>query len=54
MHPLNRFLLALGILVVDAAVFVVPLGGLFLAYVILSNPPWFRDFLARLDPPPDE
>lgn len=54
MHPLNRLLLALVILIVDAAVFVIPLGGLFIAYVILANPPWFRDFLARLDTPPDE
>ncbi len=54
MHPVNRVLLALVILVVDAVAFVIPLGALFLAYVILANPPWFRDFLARLDAPPDD
>ncbi|HEX6995952.1 MAG TPA: hypothetical protein VF339_17610 [Gammaproteobacteria bacterium] len=54
MHPVNRLLLALAILIVDAVVFVIPLGALFIAYVILANPPWVRDFLARLDVPRDE
>jgi len=54
MHPLYRLLLALAILVVDAVAFVIPLGALFLAYVILSNPPWFRDFLDRLDAPRED
>ena len=49
MKPLNRLLLALGIVVVDAAAFFVPLAAIFLAYVIIVNPPWFRDFLKRLD-----
>lgn len=47
--PLQRLLLALAIIVVDAALFVVPLAALFLAYVIVVNPKWFRDFLARLN-----
>ena len=51
MHPINRLLLVLAILVVDAVVFFLPLGALFIAYVILANPPWVRDFLARLDAP---
>lgn len=54
MNPLQRVLLALVILLGDAIVFFIPLGGLFLAYVVLSNPPWFREFLERLDAPRDE
>jgi hypothetical protein len=53
LHPVQRLLLVLVILVIDATVFFIPLGGLFVAYVILSNPPWVREFLARLDPPRD-
>ena len=47
----KRLLLCLAILLVDSLIFVVPLTGLFLVYVILRNPPWFRRFLGRLDPP---
>jgi len=51
MTQLQRVLLAAGIVIVDAVVFFLPLASLFLAYVILANPPWFRDFLATLDEP---
>jgi hypothetical protein len=50
-NALQRLLLALAIVLVDAALFFVPLAGLFLAYVIVANPPWFREFLRRLDEP---
>lgn len=50
----QRLMLAIVVVVVDAALFVVPFAALFLAYVILANPPWFRDFLNRLDGPPRE
>jgi hypothetical protein len=36
---------------VDWAVFFVPLSALFIAYVITTNPAWVRDFLSRLDGP---
>jgi len=49
---LSRLLLALVIVVVDAAIFFVPLAALFIAYVIVANPPWVRDFLHGLDGPP--
>ena len=49
MHPVQRLLLVLVILVIDALAFFIPLGSLFIAYVILSNPPWVREFLDRLD-----
>ncbi len=42
-----RIILALVVLVVDFLVFFVPLSGLFLAYVLVFNPPWFRDYLNR-------
>jgi hypothetical protein len=54
LHPVQRLLLALVILVIDAAAFIIPVGSLFIAYVILSNPPWVRAFLERLDAPRDE
>jgi hypothetical protein len=37
------------IVVVDAGVFFLPLSGLFLAYVIVVNPPCVRRFLDSLD-----
>jgi uncharacterized membrane protein len=45
----KRILLALGIILVDLVVFFVPLTAFFLAYVIVYNPPWARDFLEGLD-----
>jgi hypothetical protein len=45
----QRLLLALLIVLVDAAVFFLPLSGLFIAYVIVVNPPWVRRFLNTLD-----
>ena len=46
----SRLVLALVIVLVDGAVFFLPLAALFVAYVITTNPPWVRDFLNRLDP----
>lgn len=45
----NRILLSVGILAVDLLVFFLPLTALFLIYILLANPPWFREFLDRLD-----
>jgi hypothetical protein len=45
----QRIFLAAGILLVDLIVFVLPLTALFLVYIILVNPIWFRDFLQKLD-----
>ncbi len=47
----NRILLSIGIMLVDLAVFALPLTALFLIYILIVNPPWFRDFLNRLDKP---
>ena len=51
MSQVSRLLLAVVIVLVDWAVFFVPLAALFIAYVITTNPPWVRDFLNRLDGP---
>lgn len=45
----KRILLSLGILLVDLAVFFLPLTAVFLVYILIVNPPWFRDFLNNLD-----
>jgi hypothetical protein len=49
MSMMNRVLLAVGVVVLDLAVFFVPLTALFMAYVLIYNPPWFREFLNTLD-----
>ena len=49
MKMFNRALLAFGVLGVDLIFFFVPLTAIFLAYIIMVNPAWFRTFLDRLD-----
>jgi hypothetical protein len=49
MNMTQRVLLSLGILLVDALVFFLPLTALFLIYIMICNPPWFREFLNNLD-----
>ena len=49
MSQSSRLILALLIVLVDWAVFFLPLAALFIAYVIVTNPPGVRDFLNRLD-----
>ena len=44
-----RIMISVGILLVDSVLFFIPLSAVFLAYVILSNPPWFRNFLNSMD-----
>ena len=50
----NRVLLCLGIFLLDLVFFFLPLTAIFLAYIILFNPPWFREFLDRLDARPQD
>jgi hypothetical protein len=47
----QRTILATLVLLVDLAVFFFPLTAVFLAYIILFNPLWFREFLERIDQP---
>jgi len=44
-----RILICFGILLIDLAVFFLPLTALFLIYIILANPSWFREFLQKLN-----
>jgi hypothetical protein len=45
----QRVLLSVGILLIDLIVFFLPLTALFLVYIILANPVWFREFLQKLN-----
>jgi hypothetical protein len=45
----NRILLGLGILAVDLVIFFLPLTAIFLIYIVIYNPPWFRKFLDELN-----
>ena len=47
----QRILICVIILLVDIAVFFLPLTAIFLIYIILENPPWFREFLQQIDDP---
>jgi hypothetical protein len=49
MGKTKRLLLSLGILLVDLVIFYLPLTALFLIYILMFNPPWFRDFLNHMD-----
>ena len=49
MNLANRILLSLGIIILDLGVFFIPLAGLFLAYILVFNPKWFRDFLEAIN-----
>ena len=44
----ERLILALAVVAIDAIVFVVPVAGLFVAYVIVARPPWFQGWVAAL------
>ena len=45
----KRILLSMGILLIDLTIFFLPLTALFLIYIILFNPSWFRKFLYNLN-----
>ena len=47
----QRVLLAVVIVLVDLVAFFLPLSAIFLAYVFVFNPPWFRDLINRLEGP---
>jgi len=51
MQRTQRVILAVVILAADLAVFFLPLSAIFLAYVLVFNPPWFRDFINNLGEP---
>jgi hypothetical protein len=45
----QRILLAAGVLLLDLVFFFFPVTAVFLAYVIVFNPPWLAGFVRRLD-----
>jgi hypothetical protein len=49
MNFTHRILISIGIVLLDLIVFFLPMGALFLAYIILVNPPWFRQYLQKID-----
>ena len=48
MRTTDRWLLAISLIVVDVAIFMVPLTGLFAAYILLARPLWFRRWVEDL------
>jgi hypothetical protein len=45
----QRIFLSIGIILIDLIIFFLPLTALFLVYIILYNPQWFKEFLQRID-----
>jgi len=52
MRTADRWLLAITLVVIDLAIFVVPLTGLGAAYILLVRPPWFKRWVEDLYTPP--
>jgi len=48
MRPIDRWLVAIALVVIDVAIFIVPLTGLFGAYILLVRPPWFKSWIEEL------
>ena len=48
MKQTDRWLLAIALVVIDVAIFVVPLTGMFAAYILLVRPPWFKNWVDQL------
>ncbi len=44
----DRWLLAVALVVIDLAIFAVPLTGMAAAYVLLARPPWFKRWVEQL------
>ena len=49
MNMTKRIILSLGILLVDLFIFFLPLTALFIIYILIFNPSWFRNFLTNLN-----
>lgn len=45
----NRILIAIGVIVLDCLIFFIPLTAFFMAYVLIYNPNWFKNFINRMD-----
>jgi hypothetical protein len=44
----ERLIIAVAIVVVDILVFALPLTAIFAAYILVSRPPWFRNWITRV------
>ncbi len=44
----DRWLLSVTVILINWAIFLLPLTGLFAAYVVLTRPPWFKSWVERL------
>ena len=49
MNMTYSVLICIGILLIDLVVFYLPLTAFFLIYILLVNPPWFREYLQKLN-----
>ncbi len=49
MNMTYRVLICIGILLIDLVVFYLPLTAFFLIYILTVNPPWFREYLQKLN-----
>ncbi len=50
----KRVLLVVGLLALHYALVFLPIAEMFIVYIILVNPRWFRKFLDNLDKPEGE
>ena len=48
MSTQERLLLAVAVVLIDLTLFVLPLTGLFAAYILLARPPWFFAWVNEL------
>lgn len=48
MSPQQRYVLAAAIVLIDLVLFVVPLSGLIVAYLLIVRPPWFPAWVREL------
>ncbi len=48
MQASDRWLMAIAVVLIDVFVFVLPLTGLFAAYLLIARPPWFKRWLEEL------
>ena len=51
MTMVQRIMIAALVLLVDLVIFFFPLTAVFLAYIIICNPLWFREFLNHMNQP---
>ncbi len=48
MEAQQRWLLAVVLVLIDTVAVVIPLTAMFAAYVLVTRPPWFRQWLEDL------